>query len=227
MIDLTSESIEWTERANDEMGLLTMIDELYNSNICKFEEPFLRFEPRGDFTKGIIEHSIYFTLYKRHRKLLLDIVEIFFPTLLFIPSEINKKGSSEFFLFYVIHEIYCITWYQEIEKSRPRGYEKETEKLNKAKDIIRGYVDSFNDNVEKVIRFPKHQNEIVLSLSETLKKCRPNQEKKIIKLIKGYFKINSLKDTKYMSMIKSNRKAMEFLEKEGVRHPLLSFKTNF
>jgi len=216
MTDLTDESIDWTERANDPMGLATMIDELYNSNLCKFSEDFLRFEPRGDFTKGIKEHSIYYSLYTRHKELLLDIVEIFFPNLVFVPSQINKKGSSEFFLFIVIQNIYYITWYQEIEKSRPRGYEKENEKLNKALDIIRGY--AVYREVTKLIDFPKHQNEIVLSLSAILKKCRPRQEERIIKLIKKYFDIKSLKDTKNIKIAKGNRKMIEFLKKEGLGH---------
>ena len=221
MIDFTDESIEWTERANDQMGLLTMIDELYKVNICKFEEPFLKHEPRDIEEKSFKDCLLFNTFYNRHSTLLINIVEVFFPKfMVFVPSKINKKGTSEFFLFYVIHEIYCITWYQEIEKSRPRGYEKETKKLDKALDIVRGYVDG---NVGKLIRFPKHQNEILLSLSETLKKCRPNQEKKIIKLIKDYFEIKSLKDTKHISMIKANRELVKFLGKEGI--PL--FKTNF
>jgi len=225
MIDLCDESIEWTKRANDEMSLMTMIDELYNSNICEFSDQFLKLEPRGDFTKGVKECSLHFTLYTRHHELLNDIVEIFFLNLIFVPSQINKKGSSEFFLFIIINHIYNITWYQEIEKSRPRGYEKEKAKLDKALDIVRDYANS--SKVGKHIHFPKHQNETILSLSAILRKYRPRQEKKIIKSIKEYFNIKSLKDTKYISMIKSNIKAVKVLEKEGLSNRLTLFKTNF
>ncbi len=214
MTDLTNKNIEWTERANDQMGLQTMIDELYNANLCKFGEPFLKLEPRGDFTKGIKEHFLFSTLYTRHKKLLMDIVEIFFPNLVFVPSQINKKGSSEYFLFIVINMVYSITWYQEIENRRPRGYEKENEKLEKALAIVSGYADY--TKVTKLISFPKHQNEIVLSLSEILKKCRPRQEEKIIKLIKKHFNIKSLKDTKAMSIQRANVKCVVFLKEQGL-----------
>jgi len=227
MIDLSSDKIEWTKRANDEMGLATMIKELYDSNIViKFGEAYLKYEPRDIDTKSFrYDHLLLNTLYKRHREILLDIVEIFFPSLVFVPSQINKNGSSEFFLFIVIHEFYCITWYQEIENSRPRGYEKEKKKLNEALNIVRGYTDGIKIN--EYIHFPKHKNEIILNLSELLKKHRPKQGERIIKAIKEYFDIKSLKETKHIKMIKGNRKAIKHLKEEGLETTCIPFKTTF
>ena len=217
MINVYDESIEWTKRANDEMSLRTMIDELLS--ICGVSETFFKFEPRIDSVKGTKEDFLYFTLYRRHHELLNDIVEIFFPNLLFVPSQINKKRSSEFFLFTVINHIYDITWYQEIEKSRPRGYERENAKLDKALKIVGGYADY--SKVGKLIHFPTHQNETILNLSEILKRYRPRQEKKVIKCIKEYFKIKSLQDTKQIKIKKGNRKMNEVLKELGYR-----FETN-
>jgi len=230
MIDLSSDKIEWTERANDEMGLATMIEELYNSRIVvEFEEAYLKHEPRDIETKSFrYDHLLLNTLYNRHHELLNTIVKIFFPRYgsLFVPSQMNKKGSSEFFLFIVIHEIYCITWYQEIENSRPRGYEKEKKKLDEALAIVGGYGDG--NKIIKHIHFPKHQNEIILNLSELLKKCRPNQKERIIKAIKEHFDIKSLKDTKHIKMIKGNRKVVKHLKEEGMPTTCIPFfKTTF
>ena len=227
MIDLSSDKIEWTERANDEMGLATMIEELYNGRIAiGLEEAYLKHEPRDIEIKSFKDALLFNTLYKRHREILLDIVEIFFPSLVFVPSQINKNGSSEFFLFIVIHEFYCITWYQEIENSRPRGYEKEKKKLNEALNIVRGYTDGIKIN--EYIHFPKHKNEIILNLSELLKRCRPNQKEKIIKAIKKHFDIKSLKETKHIKMIKGNRKAIKHLKEEGIPITCIPFsKTTF
>ena len=219
MIDLCDKNIQWTERADDEMGLLTMIDELYNGTIViKFEENYLKYEPRNKIEKSQKDYLLFHTFYSRHHTLLNDIVEIFFPTLVFIPSKININSSSEFFLFMVINDIYNITWYQEIENSRPRGYEKEKKELYKALYIVKKYADY--NKVTKHIDFPKHKNETLLSLSKFLKKYRPRQENKIIKAIKEYFNIKSLKDTKDMKIIKGNIKMIKTLEKRGLLCPL-------
>ena len=228
MIDLSSDKIKWTERANYEMSLGIMIEELYNGRIVVgSEENFLRHEPRDKDIKSYKDSLLLNTLYKRHKELLREIVKIFFPSSsLFVPSQMNKKGSSAFFLFIVIHEIYCITWYQEIENSRPRGYEKEKKKLDEALAIVRGYEDG--NRILQYIHFPKHQNEIILNLSELLKKWRPNQKEKIIKAIKKHFKIKSLKDTKHIKMIKGNRKAIKHLKEEGMPITCIPFsKTTF
>jgi len=210
--DLRIPTTEWTNRANDEMSLMTMIDELYKKDGIAKTVPIpitLKYEP----IDGVDYYALR-TLYSRHKELLNDIVSFFFHNLLFVPRKISTKDSSEFFMFTVIHDIYLITWYQEIENSKDRGYTKEKEKIDKALEFIRKYSDY--DMLTEFIYFPKHQNATISYLSTFLKEHRPRQEEKIIKAIKEYFDIKSLKETNDMKTTRGNREVLDILKQRGI-----------
>jgi len=183
----------WLPRANDEMILDTMLDELYSGRLIEgFRQKrygkYLSFKSSIWFFRG---------LYDEHKALLLDVVEIFFPRLVFTPKEITNKYSQEFYMWLVIETILHIVWYQNMAKSGQKGYEKEEKKFKKALDKVREYAKNDKDLMRNFC-FPAHQNEIIRNLEDFfIKNNREHQIKKIIPIIKIHFGIEKLTITKH------------------------------
>lgn len=225
MINPYCKDIKWTDRANDEMALITAVDEYNNCTLTlegSITEHHLWHQPRNKKDKCETDGFLFKTLYVNHRELLNDIVEVFFPSLVFVPSRINERNTSEFFLFVTIQMIYKITWYREIEKSEYRGYSKASKKINEA-ELLLGYYGGEVINLQ----FPEHESETLLRLSNFLEKYRPNQSKKILQKIKDYFNIKSHKDTKQMKIHRGNQKVIKSFKEQGINSTSIPFKPIF
>ena len=205
MINPNDTTIQWTQMAENDMPLISMIEHLYNLKLTK------RYEERLD--RGGQPFLHYKVLYENHKELLNDMVEIFFPNLNFTPSQITIKNTNEYYLFEVINAIFYIVWYRNMENNRPRGYEKTLNELDQALNYIYGYADC--KEINKLIHFPAHQNEIIERLeSYFIGIKRPQQGENVINKIKEYFGIKKLTATKYKKMINANKKVIEQLKKE-------------
>lgn len=203
MINPNDKCIQWTEKANEDMSLISMIDLLYKAELMeKYSEDtkrFLTFDNSNFLYKGF---------YNEYNELLNTIVEIFFPEPVFIPSEINNNKTNEFYMWTTINAILYIVWYNKIEKSRPRGYEKIVKELDNALYYLYGYANS--KEVDKLISFPAHQNEIIERLEDFFINInRPQQGDKIIKEIKKDFKITKITATRKKKIINANKKIQE------------------
>ena len=204
MIKPNDNNIRWTQKADMEMTLTSMLDLLYSDELMEgYKEYPYRLQP----------FLHYRELYKEHNNLLNDIVEMFFPLQNFTPSNINKQGKNEFYMFEVINAIFNIVWYYNIEKSRSRGYEKTLKEIEEARLYLSGYSDSSEMN--KLINFPMHKNETIQQLIDMFDSInRPQQGKNIIKLIKKYFKITTVTSTKNKEMIDANKRMLEKIKKD-------------
>lgn len=208
MINTNDDSIQWTQLADQETALVSMISNARDISkyIRNYSERLSRFQPWPH----------YECLYKEHKDLLNDTVSIFFPTCTFIPSNINKNGTNEQYMWEIINAIFNIAWYNNIENSRPRGYEKTLKELEKARIYISGYADS--QKINQLIDFPGHQNETLEQIENFFIQInRPQQGLKIADSIKKHFSITKVTATKKKKIINVNKK---FLEDYKVRHEL-------
>ncbi len=208
MINPNDENLRWTDRADMEMALISMIELLYKGELIEnYSEEgrrFLLFDSSALLYKGF---------YKNYKELLNIIVEIFFPALNFTPSNINKKGEDEFYMFEVINAIFSIVWYNKIEKSRPRGYEKTLKELDNALYYLYGYANC--KKIDKLIDFPAHQNETIQQIEDMFKEInRSQQGKKIVNSIKKYFGIEKVTSTKNKMMINNNKRIQEEIKED-------------
>lgn len=208
MILTCDDSIQWTQLANQETALVSLISNARDISkyIKNYSERLSRFQPWPH----------YEFLYKEHKDLLNDIVSIFFPTCTFIPSNINKNGTTEQYMWEIINAIFHIAWYNNIENSRPRGYEKTLNELEKARIYISGYADS--QKIDQLIDFPGHQNETLEQIENFFIQInRPQQGLKIADRIKKHFGITKVTATKKKKMINANKKFLEnYKEKHGL-----------
>jgi hypothetical protein len=107
-----------------------------------------------------------------------------------------------------INAILYIVWYNKIEKSRPRGYEKVVKELNNALYYLDGYANC--KEIDKLIDFPSHQNEIIERLEDFFININRHQQgDKIIKEIKKDFKITKITATRKKKIINANKKVQE------------------
>ncbi len=204
--------VELNERANDSMSLLTMLDTyLYKGKVSVSS---IRFKPYliDNCKSGLFGLN---AIYHDNKEFILEIIEIFFYDHLFMPSEIRKKGSEEYFLFVTLMAIQNIVWFNKIENSRERGYEKELERIEKAKSVLYAWV---NDSkcLDSLVECPPHRNETIIALEIFFKDNRRIQQgDRIIKIIKEYFKIERVTATKNIHMKNANKRIIINLEKKG------------
>ena len=218
MIDPNDKNIKWTLRANLDMTLLSMIDMLYKLELTEgYGERYDRHQPWNHYRK----------LYEDHKDLLNDIVEIFFPDLVFIPSNINQPKTNEFYMFTVINAIFYIVWYNNIEESSPRGYEKESRGLDNARYYLSRYLNITDLN--NLINYPSHRNENLEQLNDFFIDIkRVQQGQKILNAIKKYFGIDTITATREKKMVNANKKVLDkiksdhnFTDEEVKRIPIL------
>jgi len=203
MINQNDNTISWTNAANENMALVTLIDYLYDGKLIKnYTEHHHPYQPN------------YETLYNNHKELLNDMSKIFCPQLI-KPSEINKKGSNEYDLFLVINSIFDIVWYRNIEKSGNRAYFKKRKELDKSKLFLLRYVKD-HKTFDELIDFPFHEKETLKLLQEYLINKRLQQEPKVINAIKSHFGIRKITATnkqkkakQISSMVKRIKKSMK------------------
>jgi hypothetical protein len=202
----------WNDRAKFETSLLTMLDTYLYTDEVSISIPARRYAPwRVENCKS----GLYWLneLYHDYKDFILDIVEIFFPTHVFTPSEIRNTKSNEYFLFKTLSAINYIVWYQKIEKSRPRGYEKENKELDAALSMLCMYADY--SEITKLIDFPAHQNETIKKLEIFFKNNnRIQQGEKVISTIKKYLNIEKVTATKRQKMIYANKRALEKIKED-------------
>ncbi|MEA2029152.1 MAG: hypothetical protein U9N49_09270 [Campylobacterota bacterium] len=202
-------TIKWKPRANEKMGLQTMIDELYGTKLTEgwrqsSYDKYLRFESSDFYYEG---------LYNEHKELLGDIVEIFFPNLLFVPSKISDNTSQEFFMWCVFESILFIVWYQNMVKSKTqKGYKAVVEEMEEARYVLYKYVDNVKC-LDNLITFPVQQNENIRNLEKFfVEHDRKHQIKKIIPKIKRHFGIDKLTVTKNEKILKSSKEIKALLQ---------------
>ncbi len=212
MREIFCKNIKWNDRANDMMGLQTMIDSsLVDSK--NWEIPAIRYKPCQ-----LLKPTDVFCLsviYNDHKELLLELVDVFFPSGVFVPSEINKIGTDEYFLFKSISAVFDIVWFNNIEKSRKRGY------VNFMKDVENAIftLTTIGDwrAIESTLQYPPHQNETIEKLVTLfVKNKRSRQGEKVIKLIKEHFKIIKVTATKSKKIVNGNKKFLEILKGHGL-----------
>ncbi len=203
MINPNDNNIKWTEKADMEMALTSMIDLLYKGELLnEYSERLDRHQPFNHYKE----------LYKENKELLNSIVEIFF-TGTFKPSDINKQKTNEFYMWITINAIFYIVWYNNIENSKPRGYEKANKELNKARYYLSGFTDISSLNC--MINFPNHRNETIEKLDEFFTEHKRTQQgKKIITAIKEHFNIKVITPTKHKKMINANKRMLEKIKKD-------------
>ena len=209
MDNLFNCDLEWNENVKREMSLATMLDTyLYKEKISypvKAHKPY-----KTENCKSGLFGLNY--IYSHHKDFVLELIEIFFPTLLFSPNEIRDPKSNEYHLFQTLWAVEQIVWYRNIESSRPRGYEKEKKRLENAINFISRYADY--GQIVNSIEFPPHQNEVLIALSDFFKrKGRKQQGDKIITKIKTYFKIDKITPTGQIKIKNANKRLYEKLEK--------------
>ena len=194
MIKLWStEKSGWTEEANRDMTIGRMFEYLFTMKL----------------TKSISAHSVeYKKLYDGDKDFILEIIEIFFPDLNFIPSRISKKNTSEYYLFEVLSSIINIKKYYELEKSKKDGYSKEMKKYNASLTHIQKY----SEIIVVHDGFPQHKNETIVHLEQFFKSInRIQQGNKIIEQIKQHFGITRITQTKRM---KCEKNISNFIKEE-------------
>lgn len=190
MIDQYDKGLEWTHAAKSDMTFTSMIDAYYAGKLLKkIDHKPLPYQP----------YHFYKWLYERHKDLVLDIVEIFFPELVFKPCDINDSNTNEFHLFRVINEICNIEWFLIIQDSSYKAYEKKKKEYDAAHMIIMRYAKG-----KTPYEFPAHKNEILTELKEYFSKMnRDRQGEKIIKAIKDEYDIKTATQTKAQKIDKS------------------------
>ena len=204
MIEPYDKNIEWGKKAGLEMTLISMVDLLFsNTIIVGYEERMDRGQPFPHYKE----------FYESHGDLLNDIVKIFFPLCNFVPCNINKQGTDEFYLFIVINCIFKIAWYYNIEDTKYKGYEKTKQELDKACHFISGYLDIVK--LHKLIKFPLHKNETMQQLENMFIGInRPQQGEKVIAAIKEHFNIEKKTSTRKMKMINGNKRILDEIKKD-------------
>jgi len=208
MINPYDKNINWNDRAKDEMSLLRMIDTYLIEG--EYSIPHIKYKPSEPIQSG---HFGLNAIYRKHDELLNKVVKIFFPTEKFTPSEINKEGTSEYFMFIVINAIHDIVWYNNIEESRPRGYEKFMKELDKARFFLYTIADC--TTIDSSIQCPIHRNETIEGLSMFFENSkRKLQGEKIINEIKNYFGIEKITSTKYKKIIDANKRLHEKIKQD-------------
>ena len=210
MDNLLNENIKWNNRANDEMSLATMVDTwLIEGDVTI---PSIKYKPQDANESGLFGLNY---LYKNHHAILIDMVEIFFPNLLFTPSNINQRNTYEFYLFTTIRAIHNVVWYNNIEKDRDRGYEKTLKEVDDALWVLSVIAGVERTDMTREIHLPKNKNETIKDLEEYLTKhLKGDKPKEIILKIKQYFGIVKLTATKEQKMITANTKIKKRLMEE-------------
>ena len=190
----------WNDRANDVISMITMLDTyLFDDDafieILAQEDDLsyhqIRYKP---FRKANCKSELYGLndIYFQHRNFILQIIEVFFPDSVFTPCEIRNNKSNEYFLFMTLYAIHNIIWYQNIENSKPRGYERINKAINEAANLLAVFGHS-----GYTIEFPDHKNDTLECLQNLFKNAnRKQQGKKAIDLIKQYFNIQRATATK-------------------------------
>lgn len=210
MINPYDKTIKWNTRANDKMSLATMVDTyLIEGNMTI---PHIKYKPQEKNKSGLVGLNY---LYKNHHSILIEMVEIFFPNLLFTPSNINQEKTYEFYLFITIQAIHNVVWYNNIENDRDRGYEKTLKDVENALWVLSVIAGVERTKMTRAIQLPKNKNETIKDLEEYLTThLRGDKPKKIIFIVKKYFGIVKLTATKEQKMITANTKMKKQLMDE-------------
>ena len=115
-------------------------------------------------------------------------------------------------MFVTLYAIENIVWYQNIENSKPRGYEKTKREIIEAVKLLKDF--GYSTPKTSTLDFPDHQNDTILYLENLFEKAkRIQQGKKVIDKLKTYFEITKLTATNEKKAITYYKKTKRITEK--------------